>query len=507
MSVLQVLGVSRAFGKVQALGDVSLAIQAGEVHALMGENGAGKSTFIRTLAGLEMPDTGHLMLDDHRLPPANPAAMQAAGLRFIHQELHPVTGLSVAENMFLDHPYPTRLGLVNWRALNASASQALARLKLDHIKPGTAMSALDVGDQMLVRIAATLIQDESARRPWLYVMDEPTAALTGEESERLFAVIGELVQQGAGVLYVSHRMPEVLRLADQVSVLRDGQLISTSRMQDTDQQQIIHAMTGRDLSGLFPPRGHALDPRAEPVLTVSSLQAGPLREASFALRPGEILGLGGLSGSGRGALLQALLGAHRREGGKAMLKGEPVADRPGDVWRQGLAYIPRERRSQGLMMGRSIVENVALPHLSAFARWRFFLDRNRQKQSAIDQGQRVRLKMTSTTQPCNELSGGNQQKVLFARALAGHPSVLMLDEPTRGVDIGARFDLYRIIRALSEAGTAIILSSSDLPELIGLCDRIAIMQEGRMERIIPAEGLSEGALLAHFYQTPGRTAA
>jgi ABC-type sugar transport system ATPase subunit len=290
-------------------------------------------------------------------------------------------------------------------------------------------------------------------------------------------------------------------------VLRDGELISSKAMQDTGQEQIIHDMTGRDLSGLFPTRKTAINLAAEPVLTVSHLKSGPLREASFTLRPGEILGLGGLSGSGRGALLRALMGSNGRNGGVAKLNGQPIANRPADVWRQGMAYIPRERRSQGLMMRRSIVENVALPHLSTFARWRFFLDRNRQKQSTMDQGDQVRLKMTSTAQPCNELSGGNQQKVLFARALAGNPSVLMLDEPTRGVDIGARFDLYRIIRSLSEAGTAIILSSSDLPELIGLSDRIAIMQEGHMETIIPADDLSEGALLSHFYAQPTGTAA
>ena len=507
MPSLKLNAISRAYGKVQALQRVSLDLQAGQVHALMGENGAGKSTLIRALAGLEPLDAGYIQLDGAALPAANPSAMQSAGLRFIHQELHPVRGLSVAENMHLDHAYPTQFGLIRWRALNSIARAVLARLGLMHIDPKAPMSTLGAGDQMLVRIAATLIRDPGEREPWLYVMDEPTAALTGEESERLFTVIDELTAQGSGVLYVSHRMPEVLRLADHVSVLRDVQLISSNARAQTDQNQIIHDMTGRDLSGLFPARAVALDEHAAPTLAVDGLAAGALASASFELRPGEILGIGGLSGSGRGALLRALLGDQPRQAGTVILDGRPLAIKPADVWAQGLAYIPRERRADGLMMGRSVRENIALPHLSRFARARVFLNAKRQKQIAENQGDQVRLKMTSDQQPCTELSGGNQQKVLFARALAGDPSVLMLDEPTRGVDIGARFDLYRIIRTLSEEGKAIILASSDLPELIGLCDRIAIMRDGTLAQIIPSDGLSEGDLLAQFYHAETKAAA
>ncbi len=501
MKVLDVQRVSRSFGPVHALRDVSLAFRAGEVHALMGENGAGKSTLIKALAGVDRPDAGSLMLDGAPVPWGSPSAVQAAGLRFIHQELHPVRGLSVAENMYLDHSYPTRLGLVNWRTLNEKARAALVRLNLGHIDPRAPMSDLGAGDQMLVRIAATLIHDAGEEAPWLYVMDEPTAALTGEESEHLFSVVDELVKRGAGVLYVSHRMPEVLRLSARVSVLRDGEHISTRPLAETDQARIIHDMTGRDLGGLFPSREKPLDPKAAPVLSVRALRAGPLREASFDLAPGEVLGIGGLSGSGRGALLRAILGDLTREGGEVQLDRKNLARHPADVWSQGIAYVPRERASEGLMLGRSITENIALPHLSRFARGGYFLDPRRQTGAADEKGQRVRLKRASLHQPCAELSGGNQQKVLFARALAGKPRVLLLDEPTRGVDIGARFDLYRIIRSLSEEGIAVLLASSDLLELIGLSDRIAIMQEGRLTGIIDADGLTEGSLLAQFYET------
>ena len=499
MNRLDIDRVSRRFGAVQALDGVSITLRAGEVHALMGENGAGKSTLIRILAGVDRPDSGSLVLNEKPLTLGQPLAMQQAGLRFIHQELHPVRGLSVAENMFLDHSYPTRLGLVHWREVHRKAEEALARLGLDRIAFKRPMSELGAGDQMLVRICGTLIEDEGQSAPWLYVMDEPTAALTGVESERLFSVIDTLTDQGAGVLYVSHRMPEVLRLSHRVTVLRDGKHIETVPRDETDQDRIIHAMTGRDLSGLFPERSSAIPPASQPALSVSSLSAGRLRRVSFSVRPGEILGLGGLTGSGRGSLLRALIGDLPRQHGKVLLDGMPLATKPADAWAKGLAYIPRERRAEGLMLDRSITENVALPHLTPFARGRFFVDPKHQRAVATKQGERMRLKHAYLNQPTRELSGGNQQKVVFARALAGNPSVLLLDEPTRGVDIGARFDLYRIIRTLSDAGKAIIMTSSDLPELIGLCDRIAILQEGRLVEIIDADGLTEASLLTRFY--------
>ncbi|HCQ66843.1 MAG TPA: sugar ABC transporter ATP-binding protein [Rhodobacteraceae bacterium] len=506
MRDLDLKNVSRRFGAVQALDDVSISLRSGEVHALMGENGAGKSTLIRILAGLDRPDTGNLVLDGGMLGAASPGAMRAAGLRFIHQELHAVRGLSVAENMFLDRPYPRRMGLVNWRALNRAAAAALSRLGLDRLNPRAPMSELGAGDQMLVRIAGTLVGGD-AIPPWLYVMDEPTAALTSEESERLFSVIGELVGQGAGVLYVSHRMPEVLRLADRVSVLRDGQHVSTRPLGETGQARIIEEMTGRDLSGLFPPHLDTDTPGAI-VLEIEQLSAGALRGASFELHAGEVLGVAGVAGSGRGALLRALLGEVPRRSGRARLDGRPLGRNPAQVWAGGIGYVPRERRSQGLMLRRAIAENIVLPHLGALARGRFFLNHRGQRRVAQDLGEQVRLKAASVTQACEELSGGNQQKVLFARALGGNPRVLLLDEPTRGVDIGARFELYRLIRQMTAHGLAVIVASSDLPELLGLSNRIAVMRDGELAEIVYAEGLTEAGLLARFYhELPGERVA
>lgn len=499
--------LSRRYGAVRALNDVSLRFRSGEVHALMGENGAGKSTLIKLMAGIEAPDAGTVALDGAPLTLASAAEAHAAGLRFIHQELHSVPALSVAENMHLNHAYPRRFGLVDWRTLNRAAGAALERLELAHIDPASPMSRLGAGDQMLVRIAATLIEDDAAHAkapPWLYVMDEPTAALTGVEAEALFKVIGELRSGDAGVIYVSHRMGEVMRLSDRVSVLRDGQLISSQPMADTHERRIIADMTGRDLSALFPPRANAVEPAkpnaGKPLLAVHELVAGPLRGISFDVQRGEILGIAGLAGSGRGALLRALIGALPREAGTVRLDGTalPSGD-PARAWARGLGYVPRERRSEGLMMLRANAENVALPHLSHLSRAGVFMNGRAVRRMFAERGAEVRLKSAGPAQPVAQLSGGNQQKVLFARALAGFPRVLLLDEPTRGVDIGAKFDIYRLIRRLADDGLSVVLTSSDLPELLGLADRIAVLQEGRLVHLMNNDSLTEADLLERCY--------
>lgn len=495
MTGLSLRGLVKTYGTARALNGAALDVAHGEVHALMGENGAGKSTLIRILAGLERADKGVITLDGVPLRLASPAEAAEAGFRFLHQELQVLPGQSVAENMHIARPYPTRFGLVNWRALRIASESALAQLGAGHISARGGMGALGPGDQMLVRIAATLL-GEGGPAPWLYVMDEPTAALTGAEAERLFAAISALKARGASVLYVSHRMEEVLRLADRVTVLRDGAHVSTHARAETGQDRIIHDMTGRDFSDLYPPRGGG-GARGAVRLKVRDLSAGILSGVGFDLAVGEVLGFAGLSGSGRNALLRALIGALPRRG-TVSLDGMSLGASPAEAWSQGMAYVPRERRAEGVMLARPLAETVVLPHLSALS-VAGFVRRHREARVVTRLGTEVRLKAQSPRQPCAELSGGNQQKVLFARALAGNPRVLLLDEPTRGVDVGAKFDIYALIRSLAAKGVSVIVVSSDLPELIGLSDRIGILQSGRLAGVVPAEGMTEANLLARCY--------
>ncbi|MBA4351970.1 MAG: sugar ABC transporter ATP-binding protein [Rhodobacter sp.] len=497
MPHLSITGLAKSYGPTRALTGAALDLRGGEVHALMGENGAGKSTLIRILAGLDQPDSGTILLDGTPLPLGTPAAATAAGFRFLHQELQIVPALSVAENMHLARPYPRRPGLlgglVHWSALHRAAATALSRLGADHIPTDALMATFGPGDQMLVRIAATLLPADPA--PWLYVLDEPTAALTDAESARLFAAIATLKAQGAAILYVSHRMDEVMALADRITTLRDGAHVATRPRPETNRDQIIHDMTGRALSDLFPPRGP--HPTSPPILTLRNLSAPGLQDISLDLAPGEILGIAGLSGSGRAALLRALIGALPRKG-SATLNGQPLPTTPTAAWAAGIAYIPRERRAEGVMPARALSETIALPHLARLSRAGFV---NRRATATLTRrlSDDVRLKSTGPAQPVAELSGGNQQKVLFARAMAANPRLLLLDEPTRGVDVGAKFDIYTLIRSAAAQGTAVILVSSDLPELIGLSDRIAILTSGRITATLPADGLTEAALLTACY--------
>ncbi|OAN78411.1 hypothetical protein A8B78_13170 [Jannaschia sp. EhC01] len=493
MSLISLEHLSKSYAGVPALSDVSLALRGGRVHALMGENGAGKSTLIKLLAGVVRADRMQVTRDGAPVPLTHAQHAHAAGFRFIHQELNIVPQISVAENILLGQRLPRRFGLaVDWRAVRAAASEALATLGADHIDVRTLAGDLPAGEKMLTKIAAALVSDGAA--PSLYVLDEPTAALTGAESEMLFDVIARLKARGAAVLYVSHRLDEVLRICDDVTVLRDGHHVSTGPVAGTSKAQIIHDMTGREGTDTYPARATAIGDKV--VARVRNVGTKRLVGLNFDLREGEILGVTGLSEAGQSQFLQMFLGQERVVTGEATFHGAPVPRSPARAWEAGVAYIPRERRAEALMLDRSIRDNIVLPHLRDYGA---LANKRAETRDARDLASKTRLKCDGPDQPVGQLSGGNQQKVVFARALHGTPKLLLLDEPTRGVDVGAKYDIYSLVRALSAKGCPVILTSSDLPEVLGMCDRILVLQGGRQAHLLQAEGLHSSDLLSFFY--------
>jgi ABC-type sugar transport system ATPase subunit len=495
--LLSIRNASKTYGEARVLIDAALDLAPGRVHALMGENGAGKSTLIKILAGVVVPDSATTLVRGQRVQIDSPQAAFDAGLRFIHQELNIVPQLSVAENLFIGQSYPRRAGvLVDWRRLADDARAGLARLDITHIDPRVQMARLSTGDQMLVKIASAFLTAGAAAT--IYVMDEPTAALTDVETARLFAAIRQLKAQECAVLYVSHRMEEIFDLCDEVTVMRDGRVVASKPISETDPQDLIRLMTGRELTQAYPPRDTIIGKQVR--LQVNNLRSTALEHAEFAVHAGEILGVAGLAGSGRTELLRALAGADRLLSGSLTLDGA-VLHKGGlsGAWQQGIAYIPEERRAQGVILSRSIRDNITLPHLSAISRGGLLLDRARETRELAVLGESVRLKARGVRQTTRELSGGNQQKVLFARGLAGKPRLLLLDEPTRGVDVGAKYDIYTLIRQMSADGVSIVMVSSDLGELLGLCDRVLIIRGRRQAQIVPTDGLTQHDLLALCY--------
>ncbi len=505
-ALLAVTHASKSYHGVPALIDAALELRSGEVHALIGENGAGKSTLIKLLAGVLSPDSIEIRVRGRLMQFHHAQDAFDAGLRFIHQELNTIPTLSVAENIFLSQPYPTRAGLfVRWRTLNQRAADVLARLGVHHISPRQIMARLSPGDQMLVKIASAFVGDSITSAgdstAWVYVMDEPTAALTGQEAAMLFDVIQRLRRRGCAILYVSHRLDEIFEIADRVTVMRDGRVVTTAAIEDTTPADLIRLMTGRDLQQVYPARDPGTTAGERLLLDVQGLTTHAIRDVSFHLREGEILGIAGLSGSGRTELLRALMGADRVLGGTLRLSraGRLQKLSPAEAWRHGIAYVPEERRSQGLILSRSVSDNITLPHLRDLARGPFFLNHQRERETSQMLGKAVRLQARSVEQITRQLSGGNQQKTVFARALVRSPQILLLDEPTRGVDVGAKYDIYTLIRQISARGTGIIMVSSELPELLGMCDRILVMREGRVIGAVKAGDVTEEQLLALCY--------
>ncbi len=490
--LLRVRGIVKQFPGVRALDGVDLEVRAGEVHCLLGQNGAGKSTLIRILSGAHQPDAGQIRWAGEEITLPNPTAAMRQGIATIYQELDLVDGLSVAENIFLGHEH-ARFGFTRRASMNQAASRLLARLGHGEIPPTLEVGALPAAGKQIVSMARALSHD--AR---LIIMDEPSAVLANEEVANLFRVVRDLTATGVAVIYISHRLEEIREIGDRVTVLKDGRTVATGLpARTTPTAQVVSLMTGRDVEYVFPerpPRG-AHDGRPE-VLRVENLTlAGKFHDISFTVREGEIVGLAGLVGSGRSEILQTVYGARRPTAGRVLVDGRPL--RPGSVTaavRAGLGLAPEERKSQALLMHQSIAHNVSLAALDAYARFGW-LNRRGELDAAQRQVERLDLRPRDARRPVRTLSGGNQQKAVVARWLLKECRLLLLDEPTRGVDVGARAELFALIRRLADSGVGVLLVSSDMPEVLGLADRVLVLREGRIVHEADARDIDEEQVL------------
>ncbi|MFE9309143.1 sugar ABC transporter ATP-binding protein [Streptomyces sp. NPDC088353] len=487
---VRIRGLSRNFGPVRALSDVSFDVPAGEVTALLGENGAGKSTLLKILAGLQPPSDGGVTVFGEEVTSFDPSTMLGRhGVAIVPQELSLLPDRSVAENV-LSGVEPGNRWFPSRRRMLERTTELLAELDL-RLDPNASVRTLDLATQQLIVVARSI-----ARGCRVLILDEPTAMLTPAEADRLFALMDKLKAAGTTMLYVSHRMPEVFRLADHIQVLRDGTHVASWRSAETTPDQAVAAMVGRELGQFTRRSERGTESSGEPVLKVRELSGRRHNGVSFDLRPGEILGVAGLPDSGRVEMLHNLFGGDRGTGGTVELLGRPYERRnPIASVERRLAFVPGERRAQGLLTTMSVGENIGALTTRTFSRLGIVRRRAFDAQAA-DQAKRLRVKTATMSQPITSLSGGNQQKAVLGRWLAINPGVLILDEPTRGVDIGAKAEIYEQLFALARQGLAILCSSSDLPELLTLTDRIAVMSEGRLVSCVDTAEATEESIMA-----------
>jgi len=495
--LLRMAGISKSFPGVQALSDVTLAVAPGEIHALLGENGAGKSTLLKILAGAQPPDEGTITFAGEAVTFESPHAAQLKGIVTIYQEFTLAPNMTICENVFIGREPGSRL-FVNWRRMAEETRALTRRLGLD-ADPMTMVRELSVAEQQLVEIARAL-----SMKSRLIVMDEPTSALSQAEVEKLFRIVRDLRAEGISIIFVTHRLEEVIEICDGYTVLRDGRFVATGRVADTDVDGIIRMMVGREVNALF---HHREDVTAgEVALAVEGISrrgsskdpsATVLADVSFAVRRGEILGIAGLVGAGRTEVARAIFGADPFDSGRIVIEGQPVRiTSPQAAIRHGIGLVPEDRKQQALFLSLAIRMNLSMASLDRLSRWGLFVSEARENALVEEYRKALSIRMAGPEQIVANLSGGNQQKVVLARWLALQPKVLIVDEPTRGIDIGAKVDVHNLLFEMARSGIAVIAISSELPEVLAVSDRIVTMREGRVTGEIARNDATEEKLMA-----------
>lgn len=491
-ALFRMKGISKRYGGVHALEDACLEVHAGRVHAILGENGAGKSTLIKVMAGVVAPDEGRMFLDDREIGFADPASANRAGIVCIFQELSLIPDLSVADNIIASNP-PTRFGMIDRRAQRLLAEEALAKAGGEDIHPRARVGDLPLSRQQIVEIAKAL-----ARQPRVLILDEATSALTAADVTKVMKVLKRLRSEGMALLYISHRMHEIAELADECTVFRNGRNVESYKAGTKTDNEVVEMMIGREYRHVFPEKAA---PRADdrpPALEVRKLSwSNRLRDVSLSVRSGEVVGLGGLDGQGQRDLLLALFGVLRGVSSEVLIDGKPVKVRnPRDAksHEKGMALIPEDRKTEGLMLPMSVLQNLsfaALDKLSKFG----VIDQAAEKNSVTEMIRLLAIRTTGTDVPVHALSGGNQQKVVIAKWLMIGPRIILLNDPTRGIDVGTKQEIYQLLRRLSRDGAAIVLYSTDYDELIGCCDRVMVMYDGAIKTVLEGDEITEHALV------------
>jgi ribose transport system ATP-binding protein len=485
--ILKVEGISKRFGGVQALENVDFDVHYGEVHALVGENGAGKTTLMNILGGIVKRDSGRILFKGQEVNFDSPIESIEAGIAVIHQELAMLPALDVVENVFMGR-MPARFGRIQWRTAEKDTRQVLEMVGLK-INPRILVSKLSISQRQLIEIAKALSMNAS-----LIIMDEPNSSLSETETERLFEVIERLKERNVAIIYVSHKIEEVLRIADRISVLRDGLQRGTQRKLEGSVDSIIQMMVGRELRRQSFSDGRKI---GSPRLEVKGLTSSYFRDVSFDVRQGEIVGISGLVGAGRSEVARAIFGADSFDKGEILLEGKRVRfNHPSDAIAHGLAMVPEDRKLLSLFMDMPVLFNMYLAELPRFSRLGL-INQNEARQTASRFASQLSIKLASLDHPVRSLSGGNQQKTTLARWLATHPKLLILDEPTHGVDVGAKAEIYQLMRQLSAEGLSIILISSELPEILTMSDRVVVMHEGRVTAVLEREQCDEQTIMMY----------